>query len=339
MDLTKLNPAQREAVCTLSGPLLVLAGAGSGKTRVLTYRIANLIENGVAPWNILALTFTNKAAREMKERTEKLVGENSKDMWVTTFHSCCARILRYDIDKLGYEKTFLIYDDADQMSVVNDIIKQMNLPEDDFPKRWLRERIGDAKNKSPVPEEYFRDDAWRGDTLYKAYKLYQSKLKAANALDFDDLLLKTVELFEKYPDVLEKYRNKFRHVLVDEYQDTNIAQYRLVRLLCKEHGNICVVGDDDQSIYGWRGADIRNILGFEQDFPGTKVVRLEQNYRSTNIILSAANGVIENNQSRKRKTLWTAKQGGDRIEYYSAPNERFEADFICRKTWIFCVRR
>ncbi len=331
MDLTQLNDAQREAVCTLSGPLLVLAGAGSGKTRVLTYRIANLIENGVAPWNILALTFTNKAAREMKERTELLIGSDANDMWVTTFHSCCARILRLDIDKIGFEKTFIIYDDADQMSVVSDIIKQMELSEDDFPKRYVKEMIGDAKSKSLSPEDYFKDDAWKGDTLLTAFRLYQKKLKAANALDFDDLLLKTIELFEKNPDVLRKYRNKFRHVLVDEYQDTNLAQYRLIQLLCREHGNICVVGDDDQSIYGWRGADIRNILGFEQDFPGARVVRLEQNYRSTGIILDAANGVIENNQARKAKRLWTAKQGGDCIELYNAPNERMEADFVCRK--------
>jgi len=331
MDLTKLNREQRQAVECLEGPLLVLAGAGSGKTRVLTYRIANLIEHGVRPWNILALTFTNKAAREMRERTEALVGMSAEDMWVTTFHSACARILRRDIDRIGVERTFTIYDDSDQMTVVGNIIKEMRLNDKDFPKRYLKERISDAKNKSLNPEEYLAADHFRGDILVKAYRLYQKKLRASNALDFDDLLLMTLQLFRECPDVLEKYREKFRYVLVDEYQDTNPAQYELLRMLTTKERNLCVVGDDDQSIYGWRGADIRNILEFEKDYPGAEVIRLEQNYRSTNIILSAANNVIENNSSRKKKRLWTEKQGGERIELYTAPNERYEADFVCRK--------
>lgn len=331
MDLTQLNKEQRQAVECLEGPLLVLAGAGSGKTRVLTYRIANLIEHGVRPWNILALTFTNKAAREMRERTEALVGMSAEDMWVTTFHSACARILRRDVERIGIERTFTIYDDADQMTVVGNIIKEMRLNDKDFPKRYLKERISDAKNKSLDPEEYLSGDAWRGDTLVKAYRLYQKKLRASSALDFDDLLIVTLQLLRECPDVLEKYRDKFRYVLVDEYQDTNPAQYELLRMLTAKERNLCVVGDDDQSIYGWRGADIRNILEFEKDYPGAEVIRLEQNYRSTNIILSAANSVIENNSARKKKRLWTEQQGGERIELHTAPNERYEADFVCRK--------
>ncbi len=332
MDLSVLNKEQRAAVECLDGPLLVLAGAGSGKTRVLTYRIANLIEHGVAPWNILALTFTNKAAAEMRERAAQLVGEGAEDMWVTTFHSCCARMLRIDCDRLGYEKNFTIYADADQMKVIGDILKDMGMNEKNMPKREMKERISNAKNKSLKPEEYLQEAYQDSDGLtLRVYRQYEKRLRAANALDFDDLLVKTLHLLETNPDILEKYRSKFRYVLVDEYQDTNMPQYRFVELLCREHNNICVVGDDDQSIYGWRGADIRNILSFEKDFKGAKVIRLEQNYRSTEKILNAANAVISNNQSRKRKTLWTAQAGGERIERHIAATERDEANFICRK--------
>ena len=332
LDLSILNKEQRQAVECLDGPLLVLAGAGSGKTRVLTYRIANLIEHGVKPWNILALTFTNKAAAEMRERAETLVGEGGEDMWVTTFHSCCARMLRMDCERLGYERNFTIYADNDQMKVVGDILKDMGMSEKNMPKREMKERISSAKNKALDPERYLDETYADSDGLtLRVYRQYEKRLKAANALDFDDLLIKTLALLETNPDILEKYRSKFRYVLVDEYQDTNMPQYRFVELLCREHSNICVVGDDDQSIYGWRGADIRNIMSFEKDFKGAKVIRLEQNYRSTSKILDAANAVIENNQGRKRKTLWTERRGGDPIEHYIAMHERDEANFICQK--------
>lgn len=332
MDLSLLNKEQREAVETLEGSLLVLAGAGSGKTRVLTYRIANLINNGVKPWNILALTFTNKAAAEMRERVENLVGEAATDIWVTTFHSCCVRILRMECARIGYERNFSIYNDSDQMKLIGDILKDMGMSEKNAPKREMKERISSAKSKSLNATQYITDTYNDfGALALRVYNQYQKRLKAANAFDFDDLLVKVLELFETCPDVLDKYRNKFRYVLVDEYQDTNMPQYRLVELLCRNHGNICVVGDDDQSIYGWRGADIRNILSFEHDFDGTKVIRLEQNYRSTSNILSAANAVIANNTGRKVKKLWTEQPGGAMVEHYIAMNERDEASFICNK--------
>ena len=332
MDFSALNDRQREAVECLEGPLLVLAGAGSGKTKVLTYRIANLVEHGVKPWNILALTFTNKAAREMRERTLTLVGTGGETLWVTTFHSFCSKLLRMECDKLGYERNFSIYNDSDQMKVIGDILKDMGMSERSSPKREMKERISNAKNKSldagRYLEENYSDDS--GLTI-KVYQSYRKRLMAANALDFDDLIVKTIELFETFPDILEKYRHKFLYMLVDEYQDTNMPQYRLMELICREHGNICVVGDDDQSIYGWRGADVNNILSFEKDFKGAKVVRLEQNYRSTRCILDAANAVIANNQSRKSKTLWTDKCEGERITRFTAQNEREEAAYICKK--------
>ncbi|MBQ9832478.1 MAG: UvrD-helicase domain-containing protein [Clostridia bacterium] len=329
-DLSVLNKQQREAVECLEGPLLVLAGAGSGKTRVLTYRIANLIEHGVAPWNILALTFTNKAAREMRERTEALIDAQANDMWVMTFHSCCSRILRMDAEHIGYERNFLIYDDGDQMNLITDILKQMGKNEKNIPKRDIKEAISDAKNKAEDPAVYLAQN-YADDLTIEVYRKYEKRLKEANAFDFDDLMLKVLELFKKCPDVLEKYRRKFKYVLVDEYQDTNALQYSLIALLCKEHGNICVVGDDDQSIYGWRGADIRNILDFEKDFKGAKVIRLEQNYRSTSCILDAANAVISHNIGRKSKSLWTNKKGGDKITYDVVPTERDEAGLVCRR--------
>lgn len=331
MDLSTLNKEQRQAVETLDGSLLILAGAGSGKTRALTYRIANLVDHGVSPWNILALTFTNKAAREMRERTEALLGGSVKDMWVATFHSCCTRILRSDIDKLGRDRNFVIYDDDDQTSLIAAIMKRLGVNDKDITKRQIKEHISEAKNKSTEPEKFLMDNPYLDESVLKVFREYQRSLKEYNALDFDDLLGKTLELFQSCPEVLQKYRSKFRYILVDEYQDTNVMQYHIVELLAREHGNICVVGDDDQSIYGWRGADIRNILDFEKDFPGAKVIRLEQNYRSTSNILDAANAVIENNQGRKSKKLWTDNGRGDRIETFTADSERDEAHFVCRK--------
>ena len=331
MDLSTLNKEQRQAVDTLDGPLLILAGAGSGKTRALTYRIANLVDHGVSPWNILALTFTNKAAREMRERTEALLGGSVKDMWVATFHSCCTRILRSDIDKLGRDRNFVIYDDDDQTSLIAAIMKRLGVNDKDITKRQIKEHISEAKNKSTEPEKFLMDNPYLDESVLKVFREYQRSLKEYNALDFDDLLGKTLELFQSCPEVLQKYRSKFRYILVDEYQDTNVMQYHIVELLAREHGNICVVGDDDQSIYGWRGADIRNILDFEKDFPGAKVIRLEQNYRSTSNILDAANAVIENNQGRKSKKLWTDNGRGDRIETFTADSERDEAHFVCCK--------
>ena len=340
LNLNLLNKEQREAVETVDGPLLVLAGAGSGKTRVLTYRIANLIENhGVAPWSILALTFTNKAAKEMKERTDKLIGIEDSDMWVTTFHSFCVRVLRIDIDRLGYDSRFVIYDEQDQNGIIKDIVSPQIFDEKRMSKGLVRSMISQAKNSGESPERFLLDSGTgMDDKLVEIYRAYQKKLKSSNALDFDDLLIKTVELFETCPDVLEKYRKKFRFVLVDEYQDTNAPQYRIIKLICGEHRNICVVGDDDQSIYGWRGADIRNILDFEKDFPGAKVIRLEQNYRSTKAILDCANSVIIHNMGRKSKKLWTAKVGGSPVEFLSVQNERDEAYNIA-KTIIDLRRR
>ncbi len=331
MDLSTLNKEQRQAVETLDGPLLILAGAGSGKTRALTYRIANLVEHGVPPWNILALTFTNKAAREMRERTEALLGGGVQDMWVSTFHSCCTRILRSDIDKIGRDRGFVIYDDDDQTSLIAAIMKRLGVNDKELTKRQIKEHISEAKNKSTDPERFLMGDPYLDESVLKVFREYQRSLKEYNALDFDDLLGKTLELFQSCPEVLQKYRGRFRYILVDEYQDTNVMQYHIVELLAREHGNICVVGDDDQSIYGWRGADIRNILDFEKDFPGARVIRLEQNYRSTSNILDAANAVIENNRGRKSKKLWTDNGRGDKIETFAADSERDEAHFVCRK--------
>lgn len=330
MDLSILNPEQARAVRHTEGPLLVLAGAGSGKTRVLTHRIAYLIEQGVSPYAILALTFTNKAAAEMRERVESLVGPAASGMWVMTFHSACARILRMDIPHIGYDKSFVIYDDADQQSLLKKIIRDLELNDKVFAPRALSSAISDAKNHSLRPMEYM-ENAYQPEEVRRVFSLYEKHLKECNALDFDDLLLKTLALFDACPDVLEKYRNRFQYILVDEYQDTNMAQYHIVRLLSAAHQNLCVVGDDDQSIYGWRGADIRNILEFEKDFPRAEVVRLEQNYRSTAKILEAANLVIANNHGRKPKKLWTDRGGGAPIETFEGPDERDEALFICNQ--------
>ena len=328
--LDKLNPQQRAAVLDTDGPLLVLAGAGSGKTRVLTCRVAHLIEMGVPAWKILAITFTNKAAQEMAERVSALTGEAGQEVWVSTFHSCCARILRRDIEKLGYRREFAIYDEDDRMTVIKAAARAMALDDKEYPPKALKAMISDAKNRLLTPAEWLREtgDNARNRNFSEVYERYEHTLRGNNALDFDDLLLKTLELFAGHPPVLEYYQNRFNYVLVDEYQDTNAAQYQLVRLLAGQKKNLCVVGDDDQSIYGWRGADIRNILDFEKDFPDCRVIKLEQNYRSTQNILDAANQVIAHNAGRKEKALWTEGAEGEKIGLYHAMDERDEAAFV-----------
>ena len=330
MDLSILNPEQRRAVETLEGPVLILAGAGSGKTRTLTYRVANLIDHGVEPYHIIALTFTNKAAKEMKERITALIGEKAEEVWISTFHSSCARILRRDIEKIGYQRSFTIFDDDDQNAVLKEIYKRLNIDDKNLPIKSMRGIISDAKNQLLSPDEWFQQSPrdYQSQRVHDIYLEYETRLKGLNALDFDDLLLKTLELLAEHPPVLEYYRQRFQYVLVDEYQDTNKAQYELVHLLTSDNGNICVVGDDDQSIYGWRGADIRNILEFEKDYPGTAVIKLEQNYRSTANILDAANQVIAHNEGRKEKLLWTEEEAGDKIHVYCACDEKEEAAWI-----------
>lgn len=330
MDLTALNREQRLAAETLEGPLLVLAGAGSGKTRALTYRIANLLDHGVPAFQIMAITFTNKAAREMRERLEKLTGEQAGDLWVSTFHASCARILRRDIEKLGYTRAFTIYDDDDQMTVIKELLKKQNIDEKFLPPREVKAKISDAKNRLLGPQEWFHASSrdFRMQMIMDLYAAYEQRLKSANALDFDDLLVKTLELFSQHPPVLESYQRRFRYIHVDEYQDTNYAQYMLVKLLSGVYRNLCVVGDDDQSIYGWRGADVRNILDFEKDFPDCKVIKLEQNYRSTANILDAANNVIAHNEGRKEKALWTDRGEGEKICLFRAGDEREEAAWV-----------
>ncbi len=329
-DLSKLNPEQRLAAETIDGAVLILAGAGSGKTRALTYRMANMIDHGIRPWNILMITFTNKAAREMRERVDRLCSGAAGDAWVMTFHACCARILRRDIEKLGYSRDFTIYDDDDKAVVIKRAIKSLDINEKNYPPKSVKAVISDAKNRMLSPEEWFSENPdIRSKPYYLAYKLYEETLRANNALDFDDLLIKTLELLSEHPPVLEYYQNKFRYIMVDEYQDTNVAQYQLVRLLAGAEKNLCVVGDDDQSIYSWRGADIRNILSFEKDFPGCKVIKLEENYRSTGAILSAANKVIKHNSSRKPKALWTQAEQGEKIRFYRARDERGEGAGLC----------
>ncbi|MBE7051849.1 MAG: DNA helicase PcrA [Ruminococcaceae bacterium] len=326
-----LNDKQREAVQTTDGPLLVLAGAGSGKTTVLTRRIAHILEKGLArPWQILAITFTNKAAAEMRERIAALVPEASEDMWIKTFHSCCVRILRRDITHLGYKSEFTIYDTNDQKRVLKDCLKACGLNEDNFPLKSVASRISDCKNKDISPEEFEAQagSVYRDRQYAKLYSTYEKTLRENNALDFDDLILKTVALFKSHPDVLEYYQNKFKYILVDEYQDTNGCQYKLVEMLAKGHRNLCVVGDDDQSIYKFRGADISNILNFERQFEEAKVVKLEQNYRSTQNILTAANNVIANNRNRKSKNLWTDAGDGDKIVLRSLGDQVSEAVYV-----------
>ena len=330
MNLNELNPMQRQAAERLEGPVLILAGAGSGKTRTLTYRVANLLARGVPAWRILALTFTNKAAREMRERIERLAGADAGDAWIGTFHSVCCRILRRDIEKIGYERNFTIYDEDDQQRVIKGLLKEMDIDEKALPPRSVSAAISDAKNRLMSPDEWLKSAGgdYRSQKIHDIMNGYEKRLRAANALDFDDLIMKALQLFLDHPPVLEYYQQRFQYVHVDEYQDTNYAQYQFVRLLTKESRNLCVVGDDDQSIYGWRGADIRNILDFEKDYPDAYVIKLEQNYRSTANILDAANQIIAHNAGRKEKELWTEDGAGEKISLYSAGDEREEAAWI-----------
>ncbi|AVQ45268.1 DNA helicase PcrA [Clostridium botulinum] len=332
MDLkNKLNKEQYEAATTIDGPLLILAGAGSGKTRVLTHRIAHMIENlNIYPSKILAITFTNKAAGEMKERIKALVGDVVEGMWVSTFHSSCVRILRREIDKLGYDKNFTIYDTYDQKTLVKQCMEELNINDKEITDREIINTISNQKDNLISPKEFkkFSNGNYRKDKIADAYILYQKKLKANNALDFDDLIYKTVELFKTNKEALEFYQRKFKYIMVDEYQDTNKSQYELVKLLASVHRNICVVGDDDQCIYEWRGADISNILNFEKDYKEAKVIKLEQNYRSKGNILNAANEVIKNNSQRKNKILRTENENGNKIKVFRAYSDIDEAKFV-----------
>ena len=331
--LADLNPPQQEAVQHADGPLLILAGAGSGKTRVITRRIAYLIaRRGVRPWNILAVTFTNKAASEMRKRVEHLLGARGLNVALGTFHSTCVRILRKWHVELGFRSSFVIYDDADQLGVIRDCLKALNLSEKALSPRSVLARISRAKNEMLTPGDYAATAAdFTEERTAKIYSMYQERLRASHAVDFDDLLMLTVLLFRDHPHILEHYEHLWRYVLVDEYQDTNQAQYQIVNFLSRRHGNLCVVGDDDQSIYRWRGADLNNILDFERDHPGCRVIKLEQNYRSTQNILDAAGGVVANNAGRKGKTLWTENPVGEAIVVYQAGDEQVEASFIVER--------
>lgn len=330
--LENLNDKQREAAMYTEGALLILAGAGSGKTSTMTRRIAYLVdEKGVSPYNILAVTFTNKAAREMEERVEEILGSNSR-MWIMTFHAACLRMLRMDGDRLGYTNSFAVYDPVDQKSIVKNLLKEYEIDEKKFTPNSILSNISKAKEQEIGPRE-FEENAgdFRDETVAKVYRGYERILSRNNAMDFDDLILNTVRLLKENPDVLEKYQERFRYIMVDEYQDTNQLQYKLISLLAKKYGNICVVGDDDQCIYQWRGADIRNILNFEKEFPKAKVVKLEQNYRSTANILEAAHSVISNNKQRKRKKLWTDASQGEKIQYQRLESDYREAGYIAQE--------
>ena len=336
-----LNNEQREAVFCTEGPLLMLAGAGSGKTRSITHRIAYLIEEkGVAPWNILAITFTNKAAQEMRERVDALVGYGSEDIWISTFHATCSRILRRHIDLLGYDRNFTIYDASDQKSLMKEVLKEMKIDTKQFPERSVMSEISSAKNEYKSPLDYRNEygSNFRNQRIADIYEHYQKRLKENNALDFDDLLVKMVDLFQTNPDVLEHYQDRFQYIMVDEYQDTNTVQFLLVSLLAKKYRNLCVVGDDDQSIYKFRGANIYNILNFEKVFPDAQVIRLEQNYRSTQNILNAANGVIANNKGRKEKKLWTENQKGELVHFKQYDTEYDEADGVVSRINFLAMR-
>lgn len=328
--LDTLNDKQLEAVKLTEGPLLITAGAGSGKTKVLTCRIAYLLEKGVSPYAILAITFTNKAAKEMRERVEKLVGPRAESMWISTFHSFCAKLLRFEIDgKFGYTRNFTIYDTSDQMTLIKDCLKQANLDDKQFPPRSVLGTISSAKNALMDGHEFSgRASDFYEQKVAEVYSLYEKKLKENNAMDFDDLLRLAVRLLQEDEGVREKYQNRFQYILVDEYQDTNHAQYTLTKLLAQKWRNICVVGDADQSIYAWRGADIRNIIDFTRDYPDAASIKLEQNYRSTKTILNAANAVIDHNESRPKKVLWTENPSGNKIIHYHAQTEHDEADYV-----------
>ena len=326
-----LNGPQREAVHHTEGPLLILAGAGSGKTRVLTHRIAYLIEEkGINPWNILAITFTNKAAGEMRERVDQIVGFGAESIWVSTFHSTCVRILRRHIDRLGYDTNFTIYDTDDQKTLMKDVCKRLQIDTKVYRERNLLAAISAAKNELITPEEYRlqAEGDFGRQKIASVYEEYEKQMRANNALDFDDLLLKAVQLFQTQPEVLDYYQERFRYIMIDEYQDTNTVQFQLVSLLAAKYRNLCVVGDDDQSIYKFRGANIRNILNFEQVFEDARVIKLEQNYRSTSTILDAANAVIRNNRGRKEKTLWTDNGQGEKITFRQFDTAYDEAEYI-----------
>ncbi len=331
--LNGMNPQQAEAVKATDGPLLIMAGAGSGKTRVLTHRIAYLmVEKGVNPYNILAITFTNKAAREMKERITNILGGASDSIWISTFHSMCVRILRRDIDRIGINRNFTILDTTDQQSVIKSILKDRNIDPKKFDPRSILGSISSAKNELIPPEEFAKNaGSYYDQVVSDVYTEYQRRLRKNQALDFDDLIMTTIQLFQRVPEVLEFYQRKFQYIHVDEYQDTNRAQYMLVKLMASRFQNLCVVGDSDQSIYKWRGADIANILSFEKDYPRAKVILLEQNYRSTKRILQAANEVIQKNSNRKPKNLWTENHDGEKISYFRADTEQSEAQFVTGK--------
>lgn len=330
MDLSKLNPPQREGVVTTEGPVLILAGAGSGKTRVLTHRVAYLIEQGVAPFNIMAITFTNKAAGEMKQRIADMIPNDCDGVWVATFHSSCVRILRRFGELIGYDRNFTIYDTDDCKTLMKAICKDMQIDTKQIKEKALLNAISNAKNQLIGPEEFLADAGYDYNKQRQAsvYREYQSRLKSNNAMDFDDLIMKTVELLKYQGEALKFYQDKFHYIMVDEYQDTNTAQFELIRLLASGRENLCVVGDDDQSIYKFRGANIYNILNFELHYPGAKVIKLEQNYRSTGNILNAANAVIKNNQGRKAKTLWTSEEDGEKIKFEQFDSAYEEATFI-----------
>lgn len=331
--LDRMNDEQKQAVKTTQGPLLIMAGAGSGKTRVLTHRIAYLLdEKDVSPYNVLAITFTNKAAKEMKERISHLVGPEAESIWISTFHSMCVRILRRDIDRIGIERNFTIIDPTDQKSVIKEILKKENIDSKKYDPRTFIGAISNLKNELKTAEDAEKEaNDFYTQMVAKVYKGYQDKLLRNHALDFDDLIMMSIQLFNRVPEVLEFYQNKFQYIHVDEYQDTNKAQYTLVNLLASKFKNICVVGDSDQSIYGWRGADIKNILSFEEDYPNAQTIYLERNYRSTRTILTAANEVIRNNSERKPKALWTDNDSGGKIQYYEAMTERDEAEYVIRQ--------
>ena len=328
--INDLNPKQQEAVNCLQGPLLIMAGAGSGKTKVLTCRIANLLAHGVSPYSILAITFTNKAAAEMRDRVDRLIGPAARSVWLSTFHSFCARFLRAEIQITGvYKNNFVIYDAADAKVLIKKCLKELNLDEKQYPPNSIQNQISNAKNILMGPHNFSKNaETFFQKKVADVYVLYDKKLKENNALDFDDLLMITVAILDEHKEVREKYQQRFNYILVDEYQDTNTAQYELTRLLAEKHHNLCVVGDADQSIYGWRGADISNILNFEKDYPEATVIKLEQNYRSTKNILAAANAVIKNNLNRKPKNLWTENCEGEKITTYLADNEIDEANFV-----------
>ena len=326
-----LNDKQKEAVLATEGPCLVIAGAGSGKTKVLTHKIAYIIgEKHVSPWNILAITFTNKAANEMKERVAGLIGDIANDMWLGTFHSICVRILRRYIDRIGFTSSFVIFDTSDQKSLIKECMKQLDVDDKMFSERGLISEISNAKNDMLEPEEYAArtNNEIRKETISEVYSLYQKKLRENNALDFDDIINYTIKILMQEPDALEYYSEKFKYVLVDEYQDTNKAQFTLITILSARNGNITVVGDNDQGIYSFRGADISNILNFERDFPGTKIIKLEQNYRCTKNILKVANEVIKNNEVKYEKKLWTENEDGGKVTAYLSNNEYDEANYI-----------